>query len=104
MAVDEERRRLRVAVVRGDGDLVRYLDHDPWPEHRLQLIGEGLSLPLGTGVAGAPEHPGLLERWFAFSDERLRGRARAWLSEQGYAALPRRHDLDPVADQRPDSP
>lgn len=33
--------------------------------------------------------PGLLERWFAFSDERQTGRARAWLAEHGYAAVPR---------------
>jgi hypothetical protein len=31
---------------------------------------------------------GELERWYAFSDERQRGRARAWLAAAGYS--PRR--------------
>jgi hypothetical protein len=35
--------------------------------------------------------PGELERWFAFSEERQRGRARAWLAEEGYTVAPRRH-------------
>jgi len=34
--------------------------------------------------------PGELERWFAFSEERKRGRARAWLAEEGYTVAPRR--------------
>lgn len=29
-----------------------------------------------------------LERWYAFSDEREMGRARAWLVSEGYAAVP----------------
>jgi len=33
--------------------------------------------------------PGELERWYAFSDERQRGRARAWLADAGYCAAPR---------------
>lgn len=33
--------------------------------------------------------PGLLERWFAFSEDRQRGRARAWLAAGGYAPAPR---------------
>jgi hypothetical protein len=28
--------------------------------------------------------PGELERWYAFSAERQRGRARAWLADAGY--------------------
>ena len=36
--------------------------------------------------------PDELERWYAFSDERQRGRARAWLADAGYrAVLPDRH-------------
>jgi len=27
-------------------------------------------------------------RWYAFSDDRQRGRARAWLAEEGYRPLP----------------
>jgi hypothetical protein len=33
--------------------------------------------------------PGELDRWFAFSDERRRGRARAWLVEEGYTVAVR---------------
>jgi hypothetical protein len=32
--------------------------------------------------------PGELERWFAFSEERQRGRARAWLADAGYRPSP----------------
>ena len=34
--------------------------------------------------------PELLERWYAFSQDRQRGRARAWLAAKGYAPAPRR--------------
>lgn len=37
--------------------------------------------------------PGELERWYAFSDERQRGRARAWLAAAGYS--PRRPERRP---------
>ena len=32
--------------------------------------------------------PADLDRWYAFSDDRQRGRARAWLADQGYRPLP----------------
>lgn len=32
--------------------------------------------------------PELLERWYAFSEDRQRGRARAWLAAEGYAPAP----------------
>lgn len=32
--------------------------------------------------------PDLMERWYAFSGERHRGRARAWLADNGYAPTP----------------
>lgn len=32
--------------------------------------------------------PGELERWYGFSEERQRGRARAWLADAGYGAEP----------------
>jgi hypothetical protein len=32
--------------------------------------------------------PDELERWYTFSDERQRGRARAWLAAAGYAPQP----------------
>lgn len=34
------------------------------------------------------DHPALLSRWYGFSDDRQRGRARAWLVAEGYAARP----------------
>jgi hypothetical protein len=34
-------------------------------------------------------HPDLERRWLTFSDDRRRGRARAWLSDAGYAVGPR---------------
>lgn len=33
--------------------------------------------------------PDELDRWFAFSEERQRGRARAWLADAGYNPTPR---------------
>ena len=33
--------------------------------------------------------PDLMARWYAFSEDRQRGRARAWLADEGYAATPR---------------
>ena len=33
--------------------------------------------------------PGEIERWYAFSEERQRGRARAWLAGAGYCWRPR---------------
>lgn len=32
--------------------------------------------------------PDLAERWFAFAEDRTRGRARAWLADEGYAPAP----------------
>jgi hypothetical protein len=34
------------------------------------------------------DSPDLLDRWYGFSDERHRGRARAWLAGEGYAPTP----------------
>lgn len=33
--------------------------------------------------------PGRMDRWHGFAEDRQRGRARAWLTDQGYAAAPR---------------
>lgn len=33
--------------------------------------------------------PDLMERWYAFSEDRQRGRARAWLADEGYVATSR---------------
>jgi hypothetical protein len=49
---NEERGLLRGA--RGDGAaLVQFLINEPWPEHALQLIGDGLLVALGQGVPEA---------------------------------------------------
>ena len=36
--------------------------------------------------------PELLDRWFGFSEDRRRGRARAWLADSGYSAAAPRYD------------
>nr|WP_255426740.1 UPF0158 family protein [Pseudonocardia sp. C8] len=33
--------------------------------------------------------PGEVEEWHSFSDERQRGRTRAWLADEGYCVAPR---------------
>jgi hypothetical protein len=38
--------------------------------------------------AAATTRPGELERWYALSEERQRGRARSWLTGAGYRLLP----------------
>jgi hypothetical protein len=35
------------------------------------------------------DSPDLLDRWYGFSDDRHRGRARAWLAGEGYAPTPK---------------
>ena len=52
----ESRARLRGAVARGDGaSLVALLREGPWPEHALQLIGDGLLGALARRVTGADD-------------------------------------------------
>ncbi|MFK5690078.1 UPF0158 family protein [Ornithinimicrobium sp. LYQ92] len=36
-------------------------------------------------------HPEAADRWYAFSEDRVRGRARAWLAAEGYMPSPGRH-------------
>ena len=51
--------QLRGALARGDGDtLVQFLTSEPWPEHSLQLIGDGLLVALGQGVQDASRPAG----------------------------------------------
>jgi hypothetical protein len=50
----EPRARLRGAVARGDGEsLVALLQEGPWPDHALQLIGDGLVAAVARRVDGA---------------------------------------------------
>jgi hypothetical protein len=56
---NEELGRLRGALARGDGAaLVQFLISKPWPEHALQLIGDGLLVALGQGVQEASRTAG----------------------------------------------
>lgn len=49
------------------------------------IQGRGVFRRFKDVLAGSPD---LLERWYGFSDDRQRGRARAWLAGQGYSATP----------------
>lgn len=52
----EHRAQLRGALARGDcGALVGLLNQEAWPEHALQLIGDGLLTALATPTNGAAE-------------------------------------------------
>jgi hypothetical protein len=56
---NEELGPLRGALARGDGAaLVQVLLSKPWPEHALQLIGDGLLVALGQGVQAASRTAG----------------------------------------------
>lgn len=51
----ERRRQLRAAVATADGETLLSLLQRSWPDHALQLIGDGLLEALGRGVTGARE-------------------------------------------------
>ncbi len=53
MDLRERLRQLRAAVASRDGETLLALLQDPWPEHSLQLIGDGLLDALGRDVTGA---------------------------------------------------
>ncbi|MDR0358504.1 MAG: UPF0158 family protein, partial [bacterium] len=50
------------------------------------LAGRG---PFRAFKAALDGEPAEVERWLAFSEERTRGRARAWLTAEGYTTSPR---------------
>ncbi|GAB3243079.1 UPF0158 family protein [Nocardioides dilutus] len=53
MPRDEDRRQLRSAVARGAGvELLEILASRPWPDHTLQLIGDGLLLAIDADTEG----------------------------------------------------
>lgn len=57
------------------------------------VFGGGGRLGRGGRVVGVEEPPAsaspdLTARWYAFSEDRQRGRARAWLSDHGFTATP----------------
>ena len=49
------------------------------------IRGRGAFRRFRDVLAGSPE---LVGRWYGFSDDRRRGRARAWLAAEGYSATP----------------
>lgn len=75
----------------GYRDLVLFIDlvEDPHLADRLgrAIQGRGAFRRFKDVLADSPD---LLERWYGFSDERHRGRARAWLAAEGYAPAPNR--------------
>ena len=68
-------------------DFIGTIDDD----HRAELLSVAIQ---GRGAFGRfkgtlARWPGELERWFVFSGDRQRGRARAWLAVEGYRPKPR---------------
>jgi hypothetical protein len=49
------------------------------------LTGRGVFRRFKDVLAESPRH---LQDWYAFSDERQRGRARSWLASEGYSPIP----------------
>ena len=69
-------------------DMQAFIDTlaDPHQVERLQIAiqGRGAFRRFKDVLARIPEE---LDRWFAFSEERQRGRARTWLADAGYKPL-----------------
>jgi hypothetical protein len=61
---------------------------DPSQDDRLEIAirGKGAFRRFKDVLLRWPDE---LERWFAYSEERQRGRARAWLADAGYGPSPR---------------
>lgn len=75
----------------GDIELfIESLDREGVADRPARTIhGRGAFRRFKNVLAGSAE---LLERWYGFSDDRQRGRARAWLAAEGYFAThPRCH-------------
>ena len=49
------------------------------------LAGRGVFRRFRDVLAESPRH---LQDWYAFRDERQRGRARSWLASEGYSPIP----------------
>lgn len=89
---DDEQRWLRVEC---EGSRAGYRDmelfiatlDDPDQLDRLGIAisGRGAFRRFKDQLSRWPE---LLERWYAFSEDRQRGRARSWLASEGYAPAP----------------
>jgi Uncharacterised protein family (UPF0158) len=90
---DETQRWLWVG---GDGSRASYRDmaefittiHDPDLADRLELAIHGKGA-FGRFKNQLAHHPHAFDRWFRFSAERQRGRARQWLASNGYSPEPK---------------
>lgn len=49
------------------------------------IAGQGAFRRFKNALSG---HPEVADRWYAFSDDRARGRARSWLASKGYTPRP----------------
>lgn len=74
----------------GYRDMQRFIDGltDPEIADRLgiAIIGRGAFRRFKDVLSRWPD---IQQRWYSFSDERSRGRARAWLADEGYTPVPR---------------
>ncbi len=74
----------------GYRDMERFVDDiddaDIADELSTALRGRG---PFRRFKDALHEWPELLERWYAFAEDRQRGRARSWLADEGYVATTR---------------
>ena len=74
----------------GYSDMERFIADVEKPEvaDRLSIAIDGRG-PFRRFKDVLSRWPDLMERWHGFSEDRQRGRARSWLADQGYAAIPR---------------
>jgi hypothetical protein len=74
----------------GYGDMIAFIDtlSDPRLVERLEdaIRGRGAFRRFRDVLSRFPDE---FTRWHVFSDERQRGRARAWLADEGYCVAPR---------------
>lgn len=92
---DDEEEPERWLWVHGEGSRAGYRDmelfiasvEDPDTADRLSIAitGRGAFRRFKDLLT---RHPELRDQWYAYSDERQRGRARAWLVGEGYRATP----------------
>jgi hypothetical protein len=74
----------------GYRDMREFIDTLPDPDRRdrldIAIQGRGAFRRFKDVLTRWPEE---LDRWYGFSEERQRGRARAWLADAGYCVAPR---------------
>jgi hypothetical protein len=84
LSTEESRISLLVKVPAEDGTAVVEMTGPAVPENGLQAFGDWVLAALERFKDVLGSWPGELDRWYAFSAERQRGRARAWLADAGY--------------------